>query len=239
MNYIGLDISKISTAVSIETSDGKNYLFSYNTNKSTYKWNKNLIGIEGVKIRTYEYDNTIDDYSEKEVNKLVLFINIANDIIEDILSVLNITEESIIYIEGYSYGRDPGPIIDLVGIGTIVRGKLYENISLIREMKIIAPKSLKVKCCEMIYGTEMIEIGKRKKKIVKVINTNKDGVKGGDFSKHDMFQALIDYTNPCILDQYFIDNYDEIKLIKTFPKPLEDLDDALLLKEIIKFENHF
>ena len=235
MNYIGLDISKISTAMSIETND-INYLFSYNTNKVTSKWNKGIQNIKGVKIRTYEYDNEIDNYSEKEINKLKLFLNISNDLIEDLLSVINKNEESIIYIEGYSYGRDPGPIIDLVGIGTIVRGKLYENIPLIKRIKIIAPKSLKLICCEMIYGSKMIDIGKRKSKIIKEINTNNNGIKGGDFSKHDMFQAIIDSNSDYNLNDYFIENYKAIKEIKTFPKPIEDIDDAWLLKEIIKFE---
>lgn len=41
MNLIGLDISKVSTGLSIE-SKGKNYLFSYNTMKITSKWNNAL-----------------------------------------------------------------------------------------------------------------------------------------------------------------------------------------------------
>jgi hypothetical protein len=124
----------------------------------------------------------------------------------------------------------------LVGIGTIVRAKLYEYIPNITKMKIIAPKSLKTISCEMIYGFEMVEVGKRKKKIVKQINTNNKGTKGGDFTKHDMFQAIVDYNNNYILDDFFIEKYDEIMSVKTFPKPIEDLDDAWLLKEIIKYD---
>ena len=58
MNLIGLDISKVSTGLAIEVK-GKNYLFSYNTMKITSKWNKVLNTIDDIKIRTYEYDNSI------------------------------------------------------------------------------------------------------------------------------------------------------------------------------------
>jgi len=233
MNYIGLDISKISTDMVIESING-NYLFSYNTHKINYKWNKSIIDIKNIKIRTYEYDNNLE-YSEMEINKLVQFINISNDIINDILTVIDINESTIIYMEGYSYGRDPGPIIDLVGIASIVRAKIYENIPNINKIKIISPKSLKTISAEMIYGYDMIDIGKKKQKIIKQVNTNEKGIKGGDFSKHDMFQAIVDYNKNYILNEYLIENYDEIIGLKSFPKPIEDINDAFLLKEIIKY----
>ena len=90
MNYIGIDISKISTGMVIETN-GKEYIFSYNTNKPTYKWNKAINDI--CKIRTYEYDNTIEEYTKKEIDKLTQFINISNDIVEDALSVIDKKED--------------------------------------------------------------------------------------------------------------------------------------------------
>ena len=39
------------------------------TFKWSSKWNKVLDKIDGVVIRTYEYDNSIEDYSESEINK--------------------------------------------------------------------------------------------------------------------------------------------------------------------------
>jgi len=125
MNYIGIDISKISTGLSIE-SNNKNYLFSYNTMKITSKWNKVLNEITNMKIRTYNYDNNIKDYSKSEINKLENFIQISNDIIADILSVINTNEDTIIYAEGYSYGKNPGPLLDLVGIGSTIRSKIMK-----------------------------------------------------------------------------------------------------------------
>jgi len=235
MNLIGLDISKVSTGMAIEVN-GENFLFSYNTSKPTQKWNKILSTIDNVKIRTYEYDNTISDYSESEINKLTKFINISNDIIKDILSVINIEDDTILYLEGYSYGKNPGPLLDLVGIGATVRSKIYETIPNIIEMKIIAPKSLKLITCEMVYGAEIKDIGKRKSKIVKIINNNDNDIKGGDFHKIDMYDAIVKYNHKHTLEQLFIDKDDDIRGTKSFPKPIEDLNDALLLKEIITFK---
>ena len=234
MNLIGLDISKVSTGLSIE-SKGENYLFSYNTMKITSKWNKILNIIPGVIIRTYEYDNSIEDYSESEINKLENFSKISNDIVEDILSVIDINDETILYLEGYSYGRNPGPVIDLVGIGSSVRTKIYENIPNIKEMKVIAPKSLKLQSCEMVYGAEIKDIGKRKVKIVKIISNNDNDIKGGDFQKIDMYDAIKKFVCSHLLEDLFIDKDDDISSVKTFPKPIEDLNDALLLKELIKY----
>lgn len=230
MNLIGLDISKISTAMAIE-SNGKEYIFSYNNKKLSNKWNDNIKHI--CNIKTYEYINS-DDYSISEIEKLKQFINIANDVLKDILETININDESIIYIEGYSYSKDPGPIIDLVGIASIIRAKIFEYVPNIKEIKIISPKSLKTFSCEIAYGSSMIESGKRIIKIEKVLNTNNNGVKGGDFNKHDMCQAIIDSKIKCILTDYINDNYEEIMGMKTFPKPIEDIDDAWWLKESIK-----
>ncbi|NPV12768.1 MAG: hypothetical protein HPY57_13355 [Ignavibacteria bacterium] len=233
MNFIGIDISKVSTSMVIET-DEKEYIFSYNTNKPTYKWNKCIENI--VKIKTYEYDNSKDNYSDSEIDKLKNFSKISNDLIEDIINTIVSTKPTIIYIEGYSYGKDSSQIIDLVGIGSIVRSKIFENIPNIKKIKIIAPKSLKLIACEMIYGYEMINIGKKKEKIVKIINTSEDGKKGGDFDKKDMFKMILKSHNKCILDKFYNENVEEILSLKTFPKPLEDINDAWLLKEIIKYE---
>ena len=233
MNFIGIDISKISTSMVIETRE-KEYIFSYNTNKQTYKWNKNIDHI--VMIRTYKYDNNIDNYSEIELDKLKIFSKISNDLLEDIITTIIPTQSTIIYIEGYSYCKNSSEIIDLVGIGSIIRAKIYENVPNIKQIKIIAPKSLKLIACEMVYGYEMVNIGKKKEKIVKIINTNKEGKKGGDFDKKDMFKLILENSTKCVLNNFYTNNIEEILSLKTFPKPLEDINDAWLLKEIIKYE---
>jgi len=235
MNKIGLDISKISTAMSIEVNK-KNYLFSYNTMKITQQWNKILSNIENVKIRTYLYNNNISNYSDSEINKLDVYIRISNDLISDILSVIDINNDTIIYIEGYSYGKIVnGPLLDLVSIGATIRSKLYENIPNIKEMKIIAPKSLKLSTAEMVYGAKIVNIGKRKEKIVKIINYNNNDISGGDFKKIDMYYAIKELNKDHLLKNLFDNMHEKIIKTKTFPKPIEDLNDAFLLKELIDF----
>ena len=235
MNKIGLDISKISTAMSIEVNN-INYLFSYNTLKITQQWNKILSTIDNITIKTYSYDNEIKDYSKSEIDKLQKFVLISNDLIKDILSIINIEDETVIYIEGYSYARKVnGPLLDLVGIGATIRSKLYENIPNIKEIKIIAPKSLKLSTAELVYGAEIKDIGKRKPKIVKIINTNNNNLKGGDFQKIDMYYAIKELNSNHLLKEIFENLHEKIIKTKTFPKPIEDLNDAYLLKELIDF----
>jgi hypothetical protein len=123
----------------------------------------------------------------------------------------------------------------LVGIGATIRSKLYENIPNIQEIKIIAPKSLKLFTAEMIYGAEIKDIGKRKEKIVKIINKNNNDVSGGDFKKIDMYYAIKESNKEHLLKQLFEELHEKIIKTKSFPKPLEDLNDAFLLKELIDF----
>jgi len=231
MNYIGIDISKVSTAVVVEVG-GVEHIFSYNNKKPNYKWNKEISDLVG--IRTYEYDNGEEDYSKSEINKLSVFIKISNDIIGDILSVIDASEETVIAIEGYSYGKSSDLIIDLVGIGGLVRAKIYENVPNIKEMRILSPKKLKTVACELAYGSSTVTTGKRVLKEEVVINTNPSGTKGGDFDKHDMFRSIVDSGIKYKLCDYIRAKYDEITSSKSFPKPLEDIDDAFWLKEAIK-----
>jgi len=225
MNYIGLDISKISTAMVIETN-GKDYIFSYNTLKKKEKWNQSISGI--IDSKSYSYDK-LEDYSESEMNKLSIFIIIANDLINDILMVINKDEDTIINIEGFSYSSAQGPLIDLVGIASIIRAKLIENIPNIKYIKIVSPKSLKLNVCEMVYGkTE--NVNKKGVKSV-TINNDNEGKSGGNFDKFDMFKALTKYTKNSELKDYCLEKYDEISKLSKIPKPLEDINDAYWLKE--------
>ena len=108
MNLIGLDISKISTAMVIE-KDNKDFIFSYNNKSIKSKWNKFMSDVAYIKSYTYEKN---DIYSKSEILKLDIFLKIANSLIEDIKSVIDESQKTIIYIEGYSYGQSLGPIID-------------------------------------------------------------------------------------------------------------------------------
>ena len=227
-NYIGLDISKVSTAMVIESNLGESF-WSYNTKKLNSKWN--TIASNCASIKTYIYE-TSEIYSDSEILKLKIYIKIANDILKDILINIDSKEETIVNIEGYSYSQNAGPIIDLVGIGSIIRAKLFESIDNV-SIIITAPKSLKTQLCELVYGYSMVTKGKRKKKIVKEINRNKKGTAGGAFDKWDIFNALMDYKPTNILYIQSSIYHDDITAVKSFPKPFEDINDAYFLKELI------
>jgi len=232
MNFIGLDISKNSTAMSIETTSGDNFLFNYSVKNSNYIWIKRTN--EFINYNHYKYTK-YDNYSESEIEKTNQFIKISNQIISDIKKSIDNNDNPVyIMIEGYSYGSNVGPLIDLVGVGSIIRGKLIENISKIKLIEIIAPLALKTQTAEYVYGYEMIETGKRVIKLTKVINTNDNGVKGKDFTKHDMFNAILDAKLNIPILEFYTNYKDEILKMKTLPKPFDDINDAIFCKEIIK-----
>lgn len=232
MNFIGLDISKISTAMSIENTEGENFLFNYTTKEPNYLWIKRTS--EVINYRYYNYNNC-DVYSESEIDKLNQFVKISNDVIKDIKETITDNYPVYIMIEGYSYGKQqPGPIIDLVGIGSIIRCKILENIENVKLIEIIAPKSLKTKTCEYVYGYEMVEKGKRVVRLTKVVNTNDDGISGNDFKKHDMFKALLDAKLEVPVLEFYEIYKDDLLKMKTLPKPFDDINDAIFCKDIIK-----
>ena len=118
-NYIGIDPSKASTAISVESNKG-DFLFNYTTKDLGYKWIKKTK--DQIKYTQFTY-YTSDIYSESEFYKLQTFSQISEMVLKDILSVIDLNENTNIGIEGYSYGfkSSPGPIIDLVGLGQSIR----------------------------------------------------------------------------------------------------------------------
>jgi len=231
MNFIGLDISKISTAMAIENSNGENHLFNYTTKEPNYLWVKRTN--EVINFRYYNYA-TCESYSESEIEKLTQFVAIANDIIKDIKNTITDNYPVYIMLEGYSYGSNVGPLIDLVGIGTIIRGKLLEHVPNIKLIEVIAPLSLKTQTAEYVYGYEMVEKGKRVVRLTKVVNTNEDGVPGKSFSKHDMFKALMDAKLEVPVLEFYDIYKDDLLKMKSLPKPFDDINDAIFCKDIVK-----
>lgn len=229
MNIIGIDSSKSSTAMAIKSNKGF-FLFSYNTKKENYKWIKNTSDI--VKYFHFEYGvDNIDDYSKSEVKKLIAYSYVSNQILKDAMEHIDKKDKTIINIEGYSYGSMAGDIVDLVGIGQSIRIKLIENIPNIEEIKIIAPKKLKTLCCEYSYGKPKQAISDKTGKPLKkwIPSRNNKGIVGGDFIKHDMFEALKDGNVEHPLKEYYNDHFDEIYNMKSFIKPFEDINDAIWL----------
>jgi hypothetical protein len=232
MNIIGIDSSKVSSAMAIKSNKGE-FLFNYTTKKENYKWIKKTKDI--VNYYHFNYDlNGDENYSDGEVKKLIAYSYVSNKIVEDALKCIDHNDESIIRIEGYSFGSGAGDIIDLVGIGQSIRIKLIESIPKIKNIEILAPKRLKTLCCEYAYGKPEQAISEKTGKPLKkwIPSTNNDGIRGGDFTKHEMLKAIKESNLKSPLTNFYKENYDEIYSLKTIQKPIEDLNDAIWLVNV-------
>jgi len=229
MNLIGLDISVNSTGLSI-FKDDKLELYNFTTIKDSYIWVKKTIEYINFEFINYTYSDN-DDYSEKEIIKLVEFNKISDIIFDKICENINKDEKTYICIEGYNFGfkQNTNSITDIVCISTILKSKLL-NIPNLEQMLILSPKSIKSYVAEMVYGTTQT-INKRGTK--KIINKSPDGVSGGNFSKHDMLKAIIDSDYDDILTNIVKKNKDEILKMKNIPKPFDDICDSYWIVKVL------
>jgi hypothetical protein len=229
MIFIGLDVSKISTALCIEKDDQLE-LYSYTTKKANNIWIKNTSDYINYRFISYNYTNE-SDYSKSELLKLDEFNSITDLIINDIYN--NITNDKIkIGIEGYSY-NSKGPIFDLIEFTTILKYKIINLLKNYSSIEIISPLTLKSECCKMVYQPRIEYKGK---KIIKQIlhYENNKGKQATKFDKWDMFNAFIDSDLNMNLKEWCKEHEKEINKGKEVPKPLDDLVDAIWLKEIKK-----
>lgn len=230
-NYISIDPSLISTAVVI--GDGSNFkMFNFCREKDALLKNGKLKKWFALAEGHIEYifiDNTEkgDSYPEIEAYKLEAYHNNTDLILNTIMDNINPELDTRIMIEGYSFGSAVGDLIDLVTFSTLLRVKLYDNVS--RDIHVISPKSLKLETCKLSYDPIVKIVGVKKKKEV-IEYRNPIGIKGGDFSKTDMFYSILEgknfndkWSNHCKT----IEN--EIMSIKSISKPYEDINDAYLM----------
>lgn len=231
-NYIGIDSSKISTAVCIESNKGY-FLFNYTNEKENYHWHKKTNHL--INYRYFNYTQ-FDDYSDDEISKLYTYSEISKSFIKDVLEHIDPNEKVNFAFEGYSFSKNPGPIIDLVGISQSLRLKLIENLNNFGRKKIYAPKEVKTTICEVTYGFPPTPINKKTGKPlkVKIVSINKNGLAGGKFEKKDMFEAMLDKKIIHPLNDFYKENYTDILSTKKFPKPFDDINDAIIIKEILK-----
>ena len=79
-----------------------------------------------------------------------------------------------------------------------------------------------------------IETGVKKgKKVIKFEYRNNDGVIGGKFNKHEMYQALTDndtLQTPWV--NFLREHQEEIMSLKKVPTPIDDINDAILMFHI-------
>jgi hypothetical protein len=236
-NIVALDPSLISTALVVSSVDTFK-MYNYCRESSAFgktgikKWFKLAEQFVTYKFITYR---EFKDYSEGELTKLKDYDKITDDIISDILSNIDTSKPTKIGIEGYSFSSTAGDIIDLVTFSTLLRKKLFDQIS--EDITVMSPSTLKLESCKLTYPPIVTETGKKVKK-VKIEYRNNLGLSGGKFTKTDMFMTIVDnnqmqdfWTKHCKLVK------SDVLGVATIPKPYEDVNDAFLIYNVLKTEN--
>lgn len=236
-NIVALDPSLISTALVVSSGDTFK-MYNYCRESSAFgktgikKWFK--LAEQFVTYKFIEY-REFKDYSEGELTKLKDYDKISDGIISDILSNIDTSKPTKIGIEGYSFSSTAGDIIDLVTFSTLLRKKLFDQIS--EDITVLSPSTLKLESCKLTYPPIVSETGKKVKK-VKIEYRNTLGMSGGKFTKTDMFMAIVEnnemqdfWTKHCKLVK------SDLLGIATIPKPYEDVNDAFLIYNVLKKEN--
>jgi hypothetical protein len=217
MNYIGLDISLNSTAVFIEKDDGDMKILSYTNKKNNNKYITDLKNFVEFFFSNKEKE---EKYSDNEIVKLLYYEMLSDEIVNSIKKNIDETQKTFCFCEGYSFSKNTSSILDIVSLSTMIKIKLLNNIKNIN-LSIIAPTSLKLETCKLVY--KPINIGK-KKEILEY--RNNDGVKGGAFKKHDMFKAMLDGEIKSPITNFLKKNKNILEL-KKIPTPIEDIIDSI------------
>jgi len=231
MIFIGLDVSKVSTALCIEKNDITK-LYSYTTKKDNNIWIKDTSDFINYRNIIYNYSDE-NDYSKSELLKLHEFDYVSDLIINDIFDNVKMLDSIRIGIEGYSYSSKKGPIIDIIEFTTTLKIKLMHKLIKYSDIQIIAPLSLKTNTCRSVYKPRIESVGKR---IIKqVIHYENDkGKQATKFDKWDMFYAFNKSNINLNLKDWCKEYEDKISKNKEVPKPLDDIIDAIFLKEMVK-----
>lgn len=233
-NIVALDPSLISTALVVSAGDTFK-MYNYCRESSAFgktgikKWFKLAEQFVTYKFITYR---EFKDYSEGELTKLKDYDKITDGIISDILSNIDSSKPTKIGIEGYSFSSTAGDIIDLVTFSTLLRKKLFDQIS--EDITVLSPSTLKLESCKLTYTPIVTETGKKVKK-VKIEYRNNLGISGGKFTKTDMFMSIVENNE---MQDYWTKHCKLVKSdvlgVATIPKPYEDVNDAFLIYNFLK-----
>lgn len=229
MIIIGIDISLSSTAVTINKFDEEFILCYLNDNK-TDKWANMLDSVRNIKILRLETNSYNKDYSCREVQKLLRYEYISNQIITDIYNICGDLSCDI-RIEGYSYTKNTNSIIDIITLSTLIRLNLLNKLNC--NITVISPSTLKLETCRYCYGISEIEKfnkdGKKLKSEFKCVN--EFGVSGGRFTKFEIYKAIL-YKKENSIMYNFLDDNRQVLEFKKIPSPIDDINDSLMLTKI-------
>lgn len=232
-HYVAIDPSLSCTAMVV---DDKKFIYTTasvaHTKKGELKRWFQECEEHGVTIRVWDDLPEYASHSDTEWGKLQRYDEIADTILKDMFR--NIYSGVITFaIEGYSHSSNAGPLIDLVTISTLIRKKILDTVT---ERKYIGtaalivfqPTQVKQRAAALTYPP--IKKGK------KTEYRNKEGIAGGSFKKHEMYKVLTENTDlhndPWV--EFIRGHEAEVSEMKSVPKPIEDINDAKILYEILK-----
>jgi hypothetical protein len=222
MNYIGIDISLNSTAISIESDKGSHVL-SFTNKKDNNIYIKEL---DRYGVKFFHYNRVVSkDYSENEVLKLKHYNMISKQILEEIVKRINLSQKTHCQIEGYSFSKNTSSILDIVSLSTLIRSNLILGINDI-DITIISPSTLKLEACKLCYTP--INIGKKKPKYE---YRNNEGMSGGSFKKPQMYRAMIEGEIKSPIYEMLI-SYKDLMDRDKIPNPIEDIIDSIFACKI-------
>jgi hypothetical protein len=228
MNIVCIDPSLSCTAVVV---NDKKVVFTSESNAMTKtgKLNKWFEVCDGhVDFRFHTLPKGKTSFAVTEIKKFEVYDSITSDIISYIESIVTPTPTKV-YIEGYSFSSAAGPLIDLVTFGSLLRYKLYYTIS--HNITIIPPSELKLYAAKLSYPA--VKEGK------KDVWRNREGVAGGKFKKGEMYKALIENDSlKCEWVELLREHASDILAKTAVPKPIEDINDAKLMYEIVMSDKY-
>lgn len=175
----------------------------------------------------HDFDKTKMSFSDSELSKFQSYDSLTNDIVGFIerVAIRGLPNPSKVYIEGYSFSSAAGPLIDLVTFGTLLRSKIRSGIT--TDITTITPSELKLLAAKLTYPVTV----EKKKETWR----NHQGVAGGSFKKHDIMKALIENnTLQCEWVNFLRAHSSDILAATSVPKPIEDMNDAKMMYEIVK-----
>lgn len=243
MNYVAIDPSLSCTAMVV---NDRKFVYTTagvaHTKKGELKRWFQECEDQGVIIRVWDDLSHLENNSETELSKLYRYECITDAIITDILNNSN-SPHYTVGIEGYSHSSNAGPLIDLVTISTLLRSKLIKHVVnyvnyqdtgidtdtvIVSGLRILQPTEVKQRAAMLVY--QPIQKGK------KIEYRNPDGVAGGSFKKPEIYKALLhnDNLKGDVWVDYLREQSEEILEMKSIPKPIEDINDAKTLYEILK-----
>lgn len=185
-----------------------------------------------VDVLCHNFDNSKLSFSESELSKFHDYDAITDTIvtyIKEKITFCGFSAPAKVFIEGYSFSSAAGPLIDLVTFGTLLRYKIRDSVTL--DITTIPPSELKLYAAKLTYPSVM----EGKKETWR----NREGVSGGKFKKHEMLKALVENDElQCDWVKLLREHTSDIMTAKSVPKPIEDINDAKLMYEIVKSDKY-